>query len=101
MTRSEGAMIRAFHELGFETKTGDPETFRLMARRMMERSERDGAAGELTDEMTDDLFEEVRENPVVRIPSDFVLVGRTFGLLAGIAHTLGHRANLLQAMGGG
>ena len=101
MTRSEAALIRAFQELGFETKSGEPDTFRTMARRMMARSDRDGSEGELTDEMTDDLFEEVRDNPIVRIPSDFVLVARTFGMLAGIAHTLGHRANLLQAMGGG
>ena len=48
----------------------------------------------------DELFEAIRENPVVRVPSDFVLVGRAFGLLSGIAHTLGSRANVLQAMGG-
>lgn len=33
------------------------------------------------------------------MPSDFVLVGRCFGLLSGIAHTLGRRADILQAMG--
>ena len=48
--------------------------------------------------MTDELFQAVRENPVVRMPSDFVLVGRCFCLLSGIAHTLGHRANILAAM---
>lgn len=31
--------------------------------------------------------------------SDFVLVGRVFALPSGIAHTLGHRANILAAMG--
>jgi predicted unusual protein kinase regulating ubiquinone biosynthesis (AarF/ABC1/UbiB family) len=49
--------------------------------------------------MTDELFAAIRENPVVRVPSDFVLVGRSFGLLSGIAHTLGRRANVLAAMG--
>jgi predicted unusual protein kinase regulating ubiquinone biosynthesis (AarF/ABC1/UbiB family) len=49
--------------------------------------------------MTDELFEAIRENPVVEVPSDFVLVGRVFSLLSGIAHTLGHRANVLEAMG--
>ena len=28
--------------------------------------------------MTDELFEAIRENPVVTVPSDFVLVGRVF-----------------------
>jgi predicted unusual protein kinase regulating ubiquinone biosynthesis (AarF/ABC1/UbiB family) len=49
--------------------------------------------------MTEELFEAIRENPVVRVPSDFVLVARVFSLLSGIAHTLGHRANVLEAMG--
>jgi len=36
----------------------------------------------------------------VKVPSDFVLVGRVFSFLSGIAHTLGSRANVLAAMGG-
>ena len=54
--------------------------------------------GEFTEEMTDELFDAMRENPIVKVPSDFVLVGRAFGLLSGIAHTLGARANVLEAM---
>lgn len=99
MTLNEAAMIRAFQELGFETKTGDPSTFVEIARRMMRRSDTGRFEGEFTEEMTDELFEAIRENPVVRVPSDFVLVGRVFSLLSGIAHTLGHRANVLEAMG--
>jgi len=101
MTLNEAAMLRAFQELGFETKTGDSSTFLLIARRMMERSESGRFEGEFTEEMTGELFEAIRENPVVRVPTDFVLVGRAFGLLSGIAHTLGSRANVLQAMRGG
>ncbi len=99
MTRNEAAMIRAFEQLGFETRTGDPSTFVAVARRMMSRSETGRFEGEFTEEMTDELFEAIRENPVVRVPSDFVLVGRVFSLLSGIAHTLGSRANVLEAMG--
>jgi predicted unusual protein kinase regulating ubiquinone biosynthesis (AarF/ABC1/UbiB family) len=99
MTLNEAAMIRAFQELGFETKTGDPSTFVEIARRMMRRSDTGRFEGEFTEEMTDELFAAIRENPVVTVPSDFVLVGRVFSLLSGIAHTLGHRANVLEAMG--
>jgi len=35
------------------------------------------------------------------VPSDFVLVGRAFSLLSGIAHTLGGEANVLNAMAPG
>ena len=41
MTQNESAMIRAFRELGFETKTGDTSTFLLIARRMI-GAQRDG-----------------------------------------------------------
>ena len=99
MTLNEAAMIRAFHELGFQTKTGDPNTFVQIARRMMERSDSGRFEGEFTEDMTDELFEAIREDPVVSVPSDFVLVGRVFALLSGIAHTLGQRANVLEAMG--
>ena len=101
MTLNEAAMVRAFQELGFETKTGDPDTFIGIARRMMSRSDTGRFEGEFTEQMTDELFEAIRENPVVRVPSDFVLVGRVFALLSGIAHTLGGRANVLEAMGAG
>ena len=99
MTLNESAMIRAFRELGFQTRTGDPKTFVQIARRMMERSETGRFEGEFTEDMTDELFEAIREDPVVSVPSDFVLVGRVFALLSGIAHTLGQRANVLAAMG--
>ena len=99
MTLNQAAMIRAFEELGFETKTGDPDTFVTIAERMVSRSDTGRFEGEFTEEMTNELFEAIRENPVVRVPSDFVLVGRAFSLLSGIAHTLGHRANVLEAMG--
>ena len=101
MTMNESAMIRAFIELGFETKTGDRNTFMLIARRMLSRSRTGTFEGEFTEEMTDELFEAIREDPVVRVPSDFVLVGRVFSFLSGIAHTLGSRANVLSAMGAG
>jgi ubiquinone biosynthesis protein len=101
MTQNESAMIRAFRELGFATKTDDDSTLLLIARRMMNRSDTGRFEGEFTEEMTDELFEAIREDPIVKVPADFVLVGRALGLLSGIAHTLGSRANVLQAMTGG
>lgn len=101
MTLNEAAMIRAFQELGFETKSGDTSHFVKIARRMLERSDTGRFEGEFTEDMTEEMFAAVREDPMVMVPSDFVLVGRSLGMLSGIAHTLGSRANILQAMGGG
>ncbi len=101
MTLNEAAMIRAFQELGFETKTGNTDTFIAISRRMLSRSDTGTFEGEFTEDMTDELFDAIREDPVVTVPSDFVLVGRVFAFLSGIAHSLGGRANVLAAMGGG
>jgi ubiquinone biosynthesis protein len=101
MTFNESAMVRAFTELGFRSKTGDTSTFVAIARRMVSRSDTGAFEGEFTEDMTDELFEAIREDPVAEVPSDFVLVARVFSLLSGIAHSLGSRANVLQAMSGG
>ena len=93
--------MRAFEELGFRSKTGDKNTFVAIARRMISRSDTGAFEGELTEDMTDALFEAIGEDPVAEVPSDFVLVARVFSLLSGIAHSLGSRANILQAMSGG
>jgi predicted unusual protein kinase regulating ubiquinone biosynthesis (AarF/ABC1/UbiB family) len=99
MTFNESAMLRAFRELGFETKTEDDSTLLMIARRMISRSDTGAFQGEFTEDMTDEMFDAIRENPVVKVPTDFVLVARAFALLSGIAHTLGQRANALDAMG--
>ena len=68
---------------------------------MVSRSDTGAFEGEFTEDMTDELFDAIREDPVAEVPSDFVLVARVFSLLSGIAHSLGSRANVLQAMSGG
>ncbi len=101
MTQNEAAMVRAFRELGFRTKTGGTEPFLLIARRMLGASEDGSFRGDFTEEVTDELMETIRTNPIVEVPSDFVLIARVFALLSGIAHTLGGRADVLDALGGG
>lgn len=100
MTFNESAMVRAFTELGFRSKTGDSNTFIMLAKRMISRSDTGAFEGEFTEEMTGELFDAIRDDPVAVVPSDFVLVARVFSLLSGIAHSLGSRANVLQAMSG-
>lgn len=100
MTFNETAMLRAFTELGFRSKTGDTKPFLLIARRMVSRSNTGSFEGEFTEEMTNELFDAIRDDPIAEVPSDFVLVARVFSLLSGIAHTLGSRANVLAAMSG-
>ncbi len=104
MTENESAMVRALKELGFRTKSGDSETYALIARQMMDNARRGNvrgnARGELTEEMTDELMESIRKDPIVEVPADFVLVARVFSLLQGIAHSLGGRPNTLDSLSG-
>lgn len=99
MTFNESAMLRAFRELGFETSSGDEATLLHIARRMIARSDTGAFQGEFTEDMTDEMFAAIREDPVVKVPTDFVLVARAFALLSGIGHALDQRANVLDALG--
>lgn len=98
MTQNDASAVKAFRELGFETRNGDPSTLLMIAHALNRRAPGQRFEGEFNHEITEELFKTIRENPVIRVPSDFVLVGRAFELLSGIAHTLGARANVLTAM---
>ncbi len=98
MTQHDATAVKAFRELGFETRNGDPSTLLMIAHALNRRAPGRRFEGEFNHEITEELFKTIRENPVIRVPSDFVLVGRAFELLSGIAHTLGARANVLTAM---
>jgi len=98
MTFNESAMLRAFRELGFETRKGDDDTLLYIAKRMISRSDTGSFQGEFTEDMTDEMFDAVRESPIVKVPTDFVLVARAFSLLSGIGHAIGQRGNALDAM---
>jgi predicted unusual protein kinase regulating ubiquinone biosynthesis (AarF/ABC1/UbiB family) len=101
MTRNEQALVKAFRALGFKTKNDDPETFKSIAHQMMNRRSSSRFEGEFNNEISRDLMATIREDPLVTVPSDFVLVGRAFALLSGVARSLGGQANLLRAMGVG
>lgn len=101
MTRNEQALVKAFRALGFVTKNDNPETFKSIAKQMMRRRASSRFEGEFNEEISKDLMDTIREDPMVTVPADFVLVGRAFALLSGVAHSLGGRANLLRAMGVG
>jgi predicted unusual protein kinase regulating ubiquinone biosynthesis (AarF/ABC1/UbiB family) len=95
-------MAQALVDLGFETRRGGPEALAPIAafvleaaRRLRERGflDRDFAA-----ELGRELSEQVRANPIVRMPSHLVLVGRVLGLLSGVNRTLESRVDLLRTI---
>jgi len=95
------ATARAFQDLGFKAKTDDPQTFIALGDAFLGRAVRENrtyADQEMVAEINAMLTRTLRENPVVEVPSDIVLVGRVTGLLSGLAKTLNSQVDLLQTM---
>jgi predicted unusual protein kinase regulating ubiquinone biosynthesis (AarF/ABC1/UbiB family) len=95
-------MAQALVDLGFETRRGGPEGLNAIAAFVLEAAIQlrqrgfldRGAAAELGRE----LSEKVRANPIVRMPTHLVLLGRVLGLLSGVNRTLESRVDLLATI---
>jgi predicted unusual protein kinase regulating ubiquinone biosynthesis (AarF/ABC1/UbiB family) len=92
----------ALLELGFETRDGTTNSLAEVARMILETAEllrRDPrAAPELMARLREELPELIRRNPVIRVPSHVVLVGRTLGLLSGVARSLEAQPDLFRIL---
>ena len=96
------AMATAMSQLGFETRgdnaAGLLEIARFVlasAQRIREQSHLDR---ELAERLRAELPQRIRANPLVRVPSHLVLVGRVVGLLSGLTRSLETRADLVRAV---
>jgi len=95
------AMAEALVSLGFETRDGRPESLAPIAAFLLEAAQRfrhgvrlEEPAGRLFREIPD----RIRENPIVRVPSHLVLVGRVLGLLSGVNRSLEARVDLARTI---
>lgn len=94
-------ITEAFRELGFRTRQGDSETLLLLAEAFLGRVARSGkgyADRDLIEEIQENLVRTLRENPLVEVPSDILLVLRVMGLLSGIGKQLDARIDLLSLL---
>jgi predicted unusual protein kinase regulating ubiquinone biosynthesis (AarF/ABC1/UbiB family) len=94
------AMGNALIDLGFETREDSQEALQLIAeillgaaKRLRNQAYLDPAVVRATGE---NLALLIRENPIIRVPSHIVLLGRVFGLLSGLGNTLGVQLDMLQ-----
>lgn len=90
---------QTFRDLGFRTKHDDDEVFKAMGEAMVGRLARNKEFNEdraLMAEFQEHMMKIFRENPVVRIPGEFLYLGRVMGLLAGLDVQLGSQANVLE-----
>ena len=93
---------QALVDLGFETKNGDPSALVEVARFFLDIAKRfreqPYADPRLLEGLNDEIPEMIRANPIVRVPSHVVLIGRVLGLLSGLGRSLGSRVDLLRTL---
>ncbi len=102
LTGKVGEMAEALLDLGFETRDGRPESLHDIAAFILElaRKFRHGVQldHELTQRFAREVPERIRANPVVRVPTHLVLLGRVLGLLSGVSRSLDSRLDLARAL---
>jgi ubiquinone biosynthesis protein len=86
-----GRVAHRLLALGFATESGRPETLERFADALLARFRDAAVSGAVTwptkDEIlgeTVDLVRAAHADPVVRLPPDFVMIGRVFGTLGGM-----------------
>ena len=96
------AMAAAMAQLGFETRDGSDAGLLDIARFTLDAAQRVRAQAtvdrELAETLRAELPRRIRLNPLVRVPSHLVLVGRVVGLLSGLTRSLETRADLVRAI---
>jgi predicted unusual protein kinase regulating ubiquinone biosynthesis (AarF/ABC1/UbiB family) len=89
-------------DLGFETRDGSVESLEALAHILFEEGRQLRRRAFLDRrrvvEVGHEIQDIVRRNPIVRIPSHLVLVGRVLGLLSGVGRSLGAELNLLEIL---
>jgi ubiquinone biosynthesis protein len=99
LARDRNRMAALFADLGFETASGRPETLHVFSDALLAGFENalDGEGFEWPTEeqlfeRAAELLEVAHEDPVVRLPAEFVMLGRVLGTLGGLFHH--YRPNL-------
>jgi predicted unusual protein kinase regulating ubiquinone biosynthesis (AarF/ABC1/UbiB family) len=101
LTSNRDAILSAFHDLGFRTRDGAPETLLMLANLFLGNSVRRNRAyadRQLVEEFSQELPRTLRANPIVEVPADVLLVNRVMGLLSGIGKTLDSQVNLFATL---
>ena len=95
-------MGEALVHLGFETRSGEEAALSEIAAVFLEaaqaiRGDR-RVERETIERLRAEIPENVRANPIVRVPHDLVLVGRALALLSGVNAALGARIDLFRTI---
>ncbi len=95
-------MASALHELGFETRDGGIDALHDIAEVVLSTAVRlrqqTWVERDATREAEEELPRLIRENPIVRVPSHVVLLGRVIALLSGLGKSLDARIDMMQTI---
>jgi len=101
LSSNRDGILSAFHDLGFRTRDNSPETLLMLAKLFLGNSvkrNRAYADHDLIEEFAEDLPRTLRDNPIVEVPADVLLVNRVMGLLSGIGKTLDSQVNMFATL---
>lgn len=102
LTGNADAMAQSLIDLGFETRDGSTDSLHEISRIVLETATRlrnqSFVERDFTREAGEEIPRLVRENPIVRIPSHLVLLGRVVGLLSGLGRTLDARVDMVKTI---
>lgn len=102
LNRDKAGLAQAFRELGFRTKRHDDAVFDALGEALLTRLERNDEFNNdkrLLMEFQGRMMTILRENPVVRVPGEFLYIGRVMGLLGGLEAQLGSEVNIIDVLG--
>ncbi|HEX5939888.1 MAG TPA: AarF/UbiB family protein [Dehalococcoidia bacterium] len=99
VTGNKNVIGNSLRKIGFRTKVDDPSVLEQVGEMFSGRmSDVTTPRRELTQRMNQELMAVLRENPVVEIPTDFLLIGRVMGLIAGLGAQMGVVLDLSDTM---
>ncbi len=101
VSKDPHAIGEAFRALGFRLRDGGDDTFVALGELFLGQALHAGRAYadmEMVERIQEELLAALRANPIVRAPSDLMLVLRVMGLLSGIGKTLDSQVNPLGAI---
>ena len=100
LRRDADAMATALATLGFATRDGSRDSLVRLSQAglslLQELAESGSLGPERMEKIGEELAAQVRNNPLIRIPSHVVLLARTMGLLSGVVRSLGTKLDPMQ-----
>lgn len=102
ITQDDELMVQAFRNIGFKTKSADPQSLVALGRSFFESTGPDGKPyvdADVMPEVNERLARILDANPVTEIPADILLIFRVIGLMSGLQKRLDSRVNMAQTIG--